>query len=97
MAMIEMECALVAELELVVAAVAEYGIGAVLAAAEVNGLGFGDLEFYRRHAAAFVAAVAEWLLGALAAGTPEVALAGFDFHGIRTFLSDDWFCHGESP
>jgi hypothetical protein len=42
-----------------------------------------------------VAAVAKWLVGAQAAGTPEVAFAGFQLDGIRAFLSDLRFRHGE--
>jgi hypothetical protein len=42
-----------------------------------------------------VAAVAKGLVGAQAAGTPEVALAGLQFHGIRASLSNFRFRHGE--
>jgi hypothetical protein len=42
-----------------------------------------------------VTAVAKGLAGALAAGTPEVALTGFDFNGKGTLLGNDWFWHGE--
>ena len=79
------------------AAVAHNRIGGVLATAEVDGFGFGGIEFYRREIASFVAAVAEGLAGALATGTPVVALARFDFDGIGTFLSDGRFRHGDSP
>ena len=50
-----------------VAAVAENGIGAVLAAAEVDGFGFSGFVLYRRETAALVAAVAEGLACAQAA------------------------------
>ena len=80
-----MFCKFGAGLEFFVAAVAENRIGGVLATAEVGGLGFSGLEFYRRESGAFVAAVAEGLAGAPAAGAPEVALAGFDLDGIGTF------------
>jgi hypothetical protein len=43
----------------------------------------------------FVTAIAKGLVGAQAAGTPEVALAGFEFHRIRTFLSNFRFGHRE--
>jgi hypothetical protein len=76
-----------------VAAVAEDGISGVLAAAEVDGFGFSSLEFYGRELASLVAAVAEGLAGALAAGTPVVALAGFDFDGKGTLLSNYRFWH----
>jgi hypothetical protein len=82
-------------LKLFVAAVAENRIGAVLATAEVSGFGFSGLEFYGREPGAFVAAVAEGLAGAQAAGAPVVALAGFDLNGIRTLLGYGWFGHGE--
>jgi hypothetical protein len=42
-----------------------------------------------------VAAVAEGLAGAQAAGAPEIALAGFDIDGIGTLLGNGWFWHGE--
>jgi hypothetical protein len=66
----------------------------MLAAAEIDGLRFGGLEFYGREFAALVAAVAEGLARATAAGAPVVALAGFDGNGIRTLLGNRWFWHG---
>jgi hypothetical protein len=78
-------------LELGVATVAENWIGAVLAAAEVDGLGLGSVEFYGCEIAARVAAVAEGLDGALAAGAPIIAFAGFDIDGKRTFLGNFGF------
>jgi hypothetical protein len=42
-----------------------------------------------------VAAVAKRLGGALAAGAPIIALAGFDLDGIGRLLGDVWFGHGE--
>src|SRR5271157_412908 len=80
-------------LEFFVAAVAENRIGAVLAAAEVGGFGFCGLEFYRRESGALVAAIAEGLAFAQAAGAPEVALAGFDLDSVRTLLGNGWFWH----
>ena len=84
-----------AGLEFVMAAVAEDGIGGVLAAAEVEGFGFGGLEFGGGKGAVFVAAVAEGLGIAAAASAPVVAFAGFDFDGVRGFLGDGWRGHGE--
>jgi hypothetical protein len=81
-------------LKFFVCAVAKWRRGAVLAAAEVDGLGLGSFEFYRREAASLVAAIAERLIGALAAGTPEVALAGFDGNGIGGLLWDGGIWHG---
>jgi hypothetical protein len=78
-------------LERVVGAIAENWIGTVLATAEVDGLGFGRIEFYGREIASLVAAVAEGLAGASAAGTPVVALAGFNFDGIGALLGNRRF------
>jgi len=75
-----------AMLKLFVGPVAERRRGAVLAAAEIDGLGLGGFEFQRREAASLVAAIAEGLIGALAAGAPEVALSGFDGNGIGGLL-----------
>jgi hypothetical protein len=63
----------------------------VLATAEVDGLGFFGLEFYGREIASRVASVAEGLDGALAAGAPIVAFAGFNIDGIRTLLGNFGF------
>jgi hypothetical protein len=60
----------------------------VLAATEVNGLGFGGIKLDRRKTASLVAAVAEGLAGTATAGTPEIALAGFNCDGIRRLLGD---------
>jgi hypothetical protein len=84
-----------AELEFFVAAIAENRIGAVFATAEMDSFGFGGFEFYGRESGALVAAVAEGLACAQAAGAPEVALAGFYFDSIRTLLGNGWFRHGE--
>jgi hypothetical protein len=84
-----------AELEFLVAAVAERRMSCVLATAEVGGFGFSSFELYRREFGALVAAVAEGLAGAQATGAPVVAFAGFDFDGIGTLLGNGWFGHGE--
>ena len=70
------------------AAVAENRIRAVLASAEVDGLGLRGLEFDGGEFASFVASVAKGLVGAAAAGTPEIALAGFDLDGKGTLLGN---------
>jgi hypothetical protein len=80
-------------LELGVAPVAENRIGCVLAAAEVNGFGFGGVELHRCKTASLVASVAEGLTCAPAAGTPVIALAGFDFDGKGTLLGNRRFWH----
>jgi hypothetical protein len=82
-------------LERGVGAVAEDGVGGVLASTEIDSLGLGCLKFDRCAVGCFVAAVAKGLVGAEAAGTPEVAFAGFQFDGIRAFLSNFRFRHGE--
>jgi len=79
------------DLKLAMGAVAENRGCRVLAAAEVDGLGFCGNEMHWREAAALVAAVAEGLAGATAAATPVVALTGFDFNGKGTLLGNDWF------
>ena len=63
----------------------------MLASAKIDGLGFGGFEFHRCEVGAFVAAIAKRLIGALPAGAPEIAFAGFDFHRIGTLLGDFWF------
>jgi hypothetical protein len=84
------ECVL-AELKLEVASVAENRIGGVLAAAKVDGFGFRGLEFYWSDAASLVAAIAEGLACAAAAGTPEIAFSGFDFDRVWTLLGNGRF------
>ena len=83
------------DLESSVTAVAKWGNGAVLAAAEVDGFGLCGLKLDRCKVGDLVAAVAERLVGAEAAGTPVVAFTGFDGDGIRAFLSYGWSGHGE--
>jgi hypothetical protein len=85
-----------AGLELFVAPVAENRVGAVLATAEINGLGFLGLEFYGREIASRVAAVAEGLDGALAAGAPVVAFTCFNVDGKGSLLGNLGFGHGAS-
>lgn len=86
-------CGARARLEAGVAAVAKDRSGGVLAATEVDGLGFSGFELDRGVIGGLVAAVAEGLVGAQAAGTPVVAFAGFHLDGIRTFLSNFRFGH----
>jgi hypothetical protein len=76
-----------------VGSVAEDGVGGVLAPTEIDGLGLGCLKFDRCAVGDLVAAVAKRLVGAEAAGTPEVAFAGFHLDGIRAFLSNFRFGH----
>jgi hypothetical protein len=82
-------------LEFFMAAVAENRMGAVLATAEVGSFGFSGFELNWRESSALVAAVAERLASAQAAGAPIVALACFDLDGIGTLLGNGWFGHGE--
>lgn len=74
--------------EILVATVAEGLLGGMLAAAEIDRLRFCGLVLHGSEIGAFVTAVAEGLVGALAAGAPEVAFACFHFYRIRTLLSD---------
>jgi hypothetical protein len=67
----------------------------MLAPAELDGFGLGGLVFQRLDAASRVAAIAEGLAGASAAGAPVVAFASFNGHGIGTFLGNLRFRHGE--
>jgi hypothetical protein len=85
-----------AGLEFLVCSVAENRMGGVLATAEVGGLGFSGVVLYRRESGALVAAVAEGLASAQAAGAPVVAFAGFNLDGIRTLLGNGWFWHSET-
>jgi len=77
-----------------VAVVAENRIGAVLAAAEIDGFRFGGFEFHGCKVATLVAAVAEGLAGATTASAPEVAFAGFNSNGIGAPLGNRRFWHG---
>jgi hypothetical protein len=65
----------------------------MLAAAEEDFLGFRGFEFHRIEFGAFVRAVTEWLVGGLAAGTPEIGFARLDFDGEGAFLCDLWAWH----
>jgi hypothetical protein len=73
--------------------IAEDRAGGVLASAEIGRSSFGCFKPDRRMVGDLVAAVAERLVGAETAGAPEVALAGFQFHGVRASLSNFRFGH----
>jgi len=75
-------------------AVAEHAIGAVLAAAEIDGAGFFCCVGNGGEVGAFVRAVTEWLRLAFTTGAPVVGLAGDDRCGNGGFLSDGWLGHG---
>ena len=72
-------------------AVAHRCFGGRLATAEEDLPGFGGFIFDRRHTGVLVGTVAERLFGALATGTPPVALAGLDIDDatMATLLSVD--------
>ena len=70
--------------------VAQRRLVAVLAPAEEHATGLVSRIFNRREFCPLVAAIAERLLAALAAGAPEIVLALFNLHGERSFLCDDW-------
>jgi hypothetical protein len=76
-----------------VAAVAQPWRRSVLAPAEVDSFSLGGVVLHGGEAAASVASIAEGLVGAQAAGAPEVALARFDFHGIWALLGNFRFRH----
>jgi len=80
-----------------VGAIAEDGGGAVLATAEIDGFGLSGFKFCRPHVRGFMTAVAKRLIGTQSAGTPVVALSGFDLDRVGTFLRDGWFGHRCSP
>ena len=63
----------------------------MFAGAEEDGLCLGCFEREGEDATAVVGAVAEGLRFAPAAGTPVVAVAGFDGDGNGGFLRDDGF------
>jgi hypothetical protein len=63
----------------------------VLASTEINGFGFSGFELYRGEFTSLVAAIAQGLIGALAASTPEVAFAGLNLHGVGALLGYGWF------
>lgn len=76
------------------ATVAGDAVGALLAAAEIDGIGFFSLEFLGRKVATFVAAITEWLGCTFATGAEPVALAGLNVDSVRAFLSNDRFGFG---
>jgi hypothetical protein len=82
--------------KLLVTAVAERPIFAVLAAAEINGAGFLGGVGRGREARAFVAAITERLVFAQAARAPVVSFSGFDGDGQGRFLGNDGKIHGAS-
>jgi hypothetical protein len=65
----------------------------VLAAAEVQRFIVFRRVRQRGEIATLVGAVAEWLIAALAARTPEVLLSGFYVDGVGSFLGDGRGAH----
>ena len=65
------------------------GLAGLLAGAEPDGAGLFRLVFQRREAGALVAAVAERLAGAAAAGAPPIRLAGLDIDLDRCAAGDN--------
>lgn len=76
-------------------AIAHHRRTGVLATAEVNGCRLACIKFDGCEFASFVTSVAERLIGTSTAGTPEVALAGFNINGIGAVLGNGWFGHGK--
>jgi hypothetical protein len=70
------------------AAVAEYGVGGVLTPAKIYGFGLRGYELDGGEITALMTSIAKGLSCALAAGTPVVAFACFDFHGIGALLGN---------
>jgi hypothetical protein len=68
-----------------VAAIAEGRVFGVLAVAEPDLLGFGEIELLRAETAAFVAAIAHGLMTAQTAGAPPV-IAGREFNSNGLFF-----------
>lgn len=86
----------VLKLKLLMAAVAECPVLAVLAAAEIYRP--GRLGFVRggRKAGTLVGTVAKRLTFTLTAGAPVVGFPGFDFDGARAFLGYCGLVHGKT-
>ena len=72
-------------------AVAKGRVFGVFASTEKDGLGFSSFELEWGDAGTGVGAVAEGLIGALAAGAPEIGFAGFDGSRDGGFLRNDGF------
>lgn len=72
------------------ATVTQHAIAAVLASAKVHCAGLDCLVFDWIKGTPFMAAVAEWLRRALAAGAPPITLARIHIYGIRVLLGDHW-------
>ena len=66
----------------------------LFAATEIQVFGLRCAEFQRIDATTLVRAVAEWLLAATAAGTPEI-FSSLHLHHFRLFVCDNWFFHDE--
>ena len=83
-------------LKLLMTAIAECPVLAVLAAAEIHRA--GRLGFIRggRKTSTFVRAIAKWLTFTLTTGAPVVGFTGFDFDRIRAFLGNRGLIHGRT-
>ena len=74
--------------------VAEWNLARVLAAAKEHRCGLRRFKFVRGEASPRMRSIAQRLLGALAAATPEVGLSCLDFYPKRCLLGDLWcFLH----
>ena len=78
-------------------AVTDRLLAAVLAPTKKHTLAGIRCVLDRCYAGVFVAAVAERLLAALAAGAPKVAFALFNLDRVGCFLHDDRCCHYFNP
>lgn len=77
--------------------IADRLLAAVFAAAEENSLAGVSGVLDRCYACVFVAAIAERLITALAAGAPEIGFALFNLDRVGGFLNDDRCCHCFNP
>jgi hypothetical protein len=66
----------------------------VFAAAEKHLAGFCRGVFYGLEGGVRMRPITKWLLGAFAAGTPEIGFAGFDINAVWGFLGYYGCAHG---
>lgn len=83
------------DLQGAMASVAHHAVLGVLATAEIRRAGLFSLVFLGRKFRTLMRAIAKWLGYALAARTPPIALACFNFDGVGGFLGDYGGGHGD--
>ena len=77
-------------------AVTKDGRSGVFTSAKINRFGLRGFELDGRKVCDLMAAIAEGLIGAEAAGAPEVGFAGFKVNGIRALLGNRRSGHGKT-